>query len=202
VHIEFLVEEPSAEAVLKNILPKILDPKVTFAIYTHQGKTDLLDKLLNRLRGYRSWIPKDWRIVILVDVDDDNCQELKTNLEQKAFQAGLVTKSSSEDGICFQVLNRIAIEEIEAWYFGDIEAIQAAYPRFSLNIKKAAYRNPDAISGGTWEALERELQKAGYYPNGLAKIAVAKNISENMIPERNRSKSFKTFCQGLMDMVG
>jgi hypothetical protein len=46
------------------------------------------------------------------------------------------------------------------------------------------------------------MQKAGYFPNGLAKIAAAKNISEKMTPERNRSKSFQIFRQGLLDMVG
>jgi hypothetical protein len=203
MHIEFLVEELSAEEALTHILPKILSAEVTFDIHSYQGKDDLLTKLLSRLKGYRSWLPADCKIVILVDLDDDNCQALKAKLEQQANQAGFVTKSNAKDGMNFYVLNRIAIEELEAWYFGDVAAIHEAYPRFPLTISnKAAYRDPDAISGGTWEALERELQKVGYYSNGLAKIAVAKDISAHMQPERNRSKSFQVFRQGLLDMVG
>jgi hypothetical protein len=203
MHIEFLVEELSVEEALTHILPKILGAGVTFDIHSYQGKDDLLGKLLSRLKGYRSWIPEDWKIVTLVDVDDDNCQALKTKLEEQAIQAGFITKSSVKAGMNFQVLNRIVIEEIEAWYFGDVAAIHAAYPRFSLNVaNKAAYRDPDAINGGTWEALERELKKAGYYSNGLAKITVANDISVNMQPERNRSKSFQVFRQGLLDLIG
>lgn len=41
-HIEVIVEEPSMEALLQRILLKILRPDVTFAIYTHSGKDDLL----------------------------------------------------------------------------------------------------------------------------------------------------------------
>lgn len=49
MHIKFLMEEPSAEVVLKNILPKILDPKVTFAIYTSKNELQFYT-LLSRWR--------------------------------------------------------------------------------------------------------------------------------------------------------
>jgi hypothetical protein len=65
MHVEFLVEEPSAEAALSNIVPKILRD-VTFRIHPFQGKQDLLSKLLPRLKGYRGWLPDDWKIVVLV----------------------------------------------------------------------------------------------------------------------------------------
>ena len=42
---------------------------------------------------------------------------------------------------------------------------------------KSAYGDPDAIKGGTWEAMERELQRAGYFKSGLAKIEAARVIS-------------------------
>jgi hypothetical protein len=51
--------------------------------------------------------------------------------------------------------------------------------------------------GGTWEALERELKKCGYYQAGMPKIEVARNISEYMNPDRNRSTSFKIFIEGI-----
>ncbi len=202
MHIEFLVEEPSAEAALRNLVPKILGQDVSFAIHPHQGKPDLLTKLPGRLKGYKNWLPEDWRIVVLIDADNDDCKKLKAELEKKAARAGLVTKSGARTGARFQILNRLAIEEIEAWFFGDVEAILAAYPRVSLNLaQKASYRNPDAIAGGTWEALERELQNVGYHPGGLIKISAARNISAQMKPERNRSKSFQVFKQGLLDAL-
>jgi len=99
-------------------------------------------------------------------------------------------------------LNRLIIEELEAWFFGDVEAICAAYPRISPNLaQQAKYRNPDAVSGGTWEALERELQKKGYYPDGLSKLVVAQEIYQYMNPERNTSHSFQLFRDALLQMV-
>lgn len=199
MHVEFLVEEPSAEAALLNILPKMFQD-VAFGIHPFQRKQDLLGKLLPRLKGYRSWLPEDWRIVVLVDADGEDCGELKAELEEKAETAGLMTKSRGIGG-AFQVLNRLAIEELEAWFFGDVEALHEVYPRVSLNLgKKAKYRDPDAIKGGTWEALERELKKTGYFRGGFSKISVAREVSVHMVPERNRSRSFQTFRQGLLSL--
>jgi hypothetical protein len=201
MHVEFLVEEPSAEAALFNIVPKILQD-VPFRIHPFQGKRDLLGKLLPRLRGYRSWLPQDWKIVVLIDADDEDCIDLKAKLEEEARTAGLMTKSRRTRGVYFQVLNRLAIEELEAWFFGDIEALHSVYSRVPLNLdKKAKYRDPDAIKGGTWEALERELKKTGYFRGGFSKISVARDVSEHMIPERNRSKSFQVFHKGLLSLL-
>ena len=63
------------------------------------------------------------------------------------------------------------------------------------------YRDPDAIRGGTWEALERELKRVGYFKGGLGKIEAAKAISAQMDPERNISNSFQVFMKGLLEMV-
>jgi hypothetical protein len=203
MHIEFLVEEPSAEVALLNILPKVFEPTTSFAIHPYQGKQDLLRKLPNRFRGYKAWLPRDWRIVVLVDADDEDCRRLKARLEDIAQNSNLLTKSVTRNSSNFQVLNRLAIEELEAWFFGDVEALNAAYPRISLNLgNKAKYRDPDAIRGGTWEALEGELKRVGYYTGGLSKISAAREISLCMVPERNRSRSFQVFRQGLLEIIG
>jgi hypothetical protein len=95
----------------------------------------------------------------------------------------------------------LAIEELEAWFFGDIAALHAAYPRISLTLsQQAKYRDPDAIRGGTWEALGRLLHS--YYPTGLPKIEVARAVSALMEPERNRSRSFQVFRKGLLTLLG
>ena len=202
MHIEFLVEEPSCEAALQNILPKVLQSQITFGIHPFRGKPDLLKKLPDRLRGYQAWIPESWRIVVLVDADEGDCHEIKGKLESAAIKARLMTKSGLSSGSRFQVLNRLAIEELEAWFFADIEALHSAYPRISPYLgNKPRYRDPDAIIGGTWEALERELKRVGYFSGGLNKISAAREISKFMIPERNRSRSFQIFRQGLIEMI-
>jgi len=202
LHFEFLVEEASLEQALLHLLPKIIPEIITFKIHSYRGKTDLLKKLPNRLQGYHSWIPKNWKIVILIDEDREDCQKLKQKLEAISKSAKLVTKSSCSQAPDFQVLNRIVIEELEAWFFGDVEAICQAYPKVSPNLSsQKKYRDPDAIKGGTWEALEDVLQKAGYHQGGLEKLKAAKEISQYMNPQRNSSRSFQIFYQALLQII-
>lgn len=125
--IEVFVEELSMEMALRALLPKIVG-NTSFEVYSHQGKQDLLAKLPDRLRAYAGWVPKTWRIVVIVDRDDADCAKLKAELEKIAVAAKLTTRSGAR-GKGYVVVNRIAIEELEAWYFGDWQAVRASYPR-------------------------------------------------------------------------
>jgi hypothetical protein len=199
-HIEMLVEELSMEAALRRIVPKIVGD-LSFEVYPYQCKQDLMDKLPSRLRGYAAWLPDDWRVVVILDRDDDACLELKQQLEIITFGAGLRTRSQAAGGH-FQLVNRLAIEELEAWFFGDWDAVRTAYPNASSTIPaKKRYRDPDTILGGTWEALERILQRAGYFRTGLRKIEAARRIAEQMEPYRNHSSSFRAFRNALTAMM-
>lgn len=195
-HFEVLLEEESARAAMENILPKILRSEDSFQIHPYSGKKNLLSRLPGRLRGYKKWIPPDYRIVILIDRDRDDCTLLKQKLEKIVAEAGLSTKTAPHYDGSFQVLNRIAVEELEAWFLGDMEAVASAYSGVppTLNTKKK-YRDPDAIANA-WETLERVLQRAGH-PGRLQKIRAASNISRHMVPERNRSASFLSGAAGV-----
>lgn len=201
MHIECLVEEPSAEAALQVLIPRILGVEHSFAIHAFQGKQDLLSSLPGELQGYAHWLPHDWCIIVLVDRDDDDCRDLKDRLESHAVQAGLRTRATAVASAA-QVVNRIAVEELEAWFLGDMEALAMAFPGVPATLaSKSTYRNPDALRGGTAERLERVLQKAGYYRAGLAKIDCARRVAPHMDPERNRSRSFCVFRDALRDLV-
>src|SRR4030042_4252640 len=113
MHFEFLVEELSTEAALTNLIPNILEAEHTFAIHSFQGKADLLNNLPARLRAYQTWIPEDWRIVVLIDQDKEDCLALKGLLEKAAKEAGLVTRTSAKRQSPFQVLHTLSIEELE-----------------------------------------------------------------------------------------
>lgn len=191
------VEELSMEVTLEQLLPKMLQD-VDFEIRRFQCKDDLLKNLPDRLRAYSSWLPETWAILVLVDRDDDDCAALKQRLEDMARAAGLITKSMADNGNRFQVANRIAIEELEAWFFGDWMAVQSAYSRVPATIpQKAGFRDPDAIQGGTWEALERVLKKAGYFITGLRKLECARAVAQHMEPSRNSSRSFQALHSAL-----
>ncbi len=196
-YLEFLVEEPSMEALLKVMLPKILPEDCKFIIRTLKGKSDLLDRLESRLTGYRNWIPANYRVFVLVDRDQDDCKELKARLEGTMSNVKLLTRSKAR-GRAWQVVNRIVVEELEAWYFGDWEAVLKAYPRVS---KAKIPRNPDDIKGGTKEKFEEVLQSKGYFKDGLQAREAALNIAAHADPERNTSPSFKAFYRALLEAI-
>jgi hypothetical protein len=198
-HLEILVEEPSMEAFLRQALPRILGQHATFSIYVYQGKAALLRKLPDRLRGWARWLPASHRILVLLDRDDDDCDQLKTTMELAATGAGLRTRTNS-GGEPWQVVNRIVIEELEAWFFGEWSAVRKAYPRVSMRVAgQAAYRLPDSIAGGTWEALERVLRSAGYYDQGIQKKEVADAVGRHMDPDANISPSFAIFRAAVLE---
>lgn len=185
-----LVEEPSMEIALEALLPKLLRPEIAVEIRQFQCKDELLARLPDRLAGYAEWLPATAVILVLVDCDDDDCKALKEKLNTIAQKAGLTTKSR-RGAAGFQVINRIAIEELEAWFFGDWPALCAAYPKLDVSVpKRAGLRDPDAIKGGTWEALERELHRKGYFKTGLRKLELARTVAPLMTPNYNRSGSF------------
>lgn len=201
MHLELLVEEPSMEAFLRAVLPRLLPHDRSFEVHPFQGKPDLLKKLQDRLRGYAQWLPEDWRIVVVIDRDDDDCESLKERLENMAAKAGLVTRSRAGNRR-WQLVDRIPIEELEAWYFGDWPAVCSAYPRVSPSVpNQAGYRDSDAITGGTWEAFERILQRHGYFKTGLLKVEAARTIGGLLDPGRSRSRSFAAFRDAIADAI-
>ena len=187
------------EAFLQTLLPRMLPDGPTFDIRAFGGKTDLLGKLDQRLRAYRQWLPADWRLVVMVDRDNDDCHELKAQLEASATNAGLRTRSQTGTS-AWQLVNRVVIEELEAWYFGDWDAVRAAYPRVNPGVpRRSGYRDPDDIGGGTWEAFERILKRHGYFTTGLRKIEAAQTIAAHIAVDQNRSRSFAHFRDAIAE---
>jgi Domain of unknown function (DUF4276) len=193
MHIEFLVEEPSTEVALKFIVPKIIGNTHTLKIHNFQNKGRLLKRLPERMKSYAKFLPDDWRIVILVDEDRSDCQELKRKL---CDASSVVTKHKGNI-----VLHRIAVEELESWFIGDVTAIRSEYEKIPVSLsQQAKFRNPDIIKGGTWEQLDKILKKYGY-ETGLQKIDFAEKVSPHMDVDNNLSRSFQIFRDGLRSIV-
>ncbi|WP_223653086.1 DUF4276 family protein [Hymenobacter psoromatis] len=195
MHVEFLLEEPSAEAALKELLPRLL-PDATWQCHPHRGKHDLLARLPGRLKTYARQLlhTPDLRVVILMDADA-NCRQAKLALEKLVADAHLVSKTQAA-GRPFQVLTRLAVAELEAWFLGDPAAMQAAYPGVRPTHFAGLNRDPDAIPDA-WETLWRVLQAGGHYRAGKQKQRWAADISRHLDPARNASASFRYFCAGL-----
>ncbi|MCX7854672.1 MAG: DUF4276 family protein [Anaerolineae bacterium] len=197
---EFLLEEESMGAFLEGFLPRFF-PATTYALHPLGGKKKMFQEAPRRLKGYASWLPENWCIVVLVDQNSQDCHDLKAQLEGFARTAGLFTLTNPQ-GKQAQVINRIVIHHLEAWYFGDWDAVCQAYPRAPRDIpRKARYRNPDAIPD-PYRSFEHVMQQAGYFKTGLRKIEAAREIGRYLEAERNTSHSFQVFYRTLKTILG
>jgi hypothetical protein len=199
-HVEFLLEEESMMAFLNGLLPRAF-PELDYQCHPLGGKNEFLKRVPQRLKGYATWIPETWRIIVMVDQNGQDCHTLKTKLEDFAQTSGLptMTRPRGEQAI---VINRIVVPCLEAWYFGDWEAVHQAYPRVPEEIpRKALFRKPDAIPNPK-QSLEQIMKKAGYFRTGFREKEAAENISPYLEPERNTSHSFQVFYRTLQSILG
>jgi hypothetical protein len=182
MNLVFMLEEPSAKSVLDIILPMLLPPEVTFQTIPHRGKDDLRRSLPRKLR---SWLAPDTHFVVLHDQDSNSCETLKEDLQTICQQTGR-----------YDVIVRIACRELEAWYFGDLEAVERAFPgnRLQQLAEKREYRDPDNIVKPS-SALERLVP-------GFQKGFASKTIPHHMHMERNRSRSFQVFVEAVRRLAG
>jgi len=206
--LEILVEERSMEEFLDILIPSVA-PSLKYQIYSYNGKPDLLKKLPDRLKGYKKWLPSDWRIMVVLDSDGKDCREIKCLLDSVADASGLITRTAakndekSEPIRGCQVVNRIVVEELEAWYFGDWTAVCEVFPSLNKNfVNRPKYRTPDSISDPC-EAMEHQLRKYGYVrpKEHMPKIITAQKIAARLHPDRNTSKSFKCLIGTLKEIA-
>ena len=201
MHFEILTEDQSSKKAMDILLPKLLENRATYRTISYRGigyipkglqpKTDaqkriLLDRLPELLRGYgRSLF--EATLVIICDLDDKDHDSFLFDLNQILASCN----PKPETLFC------LAIEEFEAWYLGDLEAVRKAYPRAKNNIL-SSYVN-DSICG-TWELLadaicqggSKALSKKGWQAIGGQKSVWAEVISPLMDIDNNYSPSFNT----------
>ena len=197
MRVEILVEEPSAVAMLAQLMPLLLQEEDSWHPVPHRGKDQLLKELPRRLKSYanRMLYEPDLRVILLMDADRD-CRKAKELLEQLVTDAGLVSKANAQVDQSFKVITRLAVSELEAWFLGDRAAIAAAYPRVHANHFKGMSTPCDEVPNA-WETLHRILQKGGYYPGRYLKVEAAEQIASHLDLARNTSPSFRYFCEGL-----
>lgn len=176
----FLVEEKSMKCFLDGILPRILPEGVLYITIAHEGKSDLQKSIPHKLRG---WTTPDVKFVIVQDQDSNDCRKLKQRLVELCENSGK------------EVLVRIACHELEAWYFGDMNAVSQAYHKDLESIKrKKLYRVPDNIINP-----KKELQKI--LPEHQ-QILGAKKIAAYIDVGNNSSTSFNVFVEGVQRLCG
>lgn len=186
--LHIFTEEPSIKIVFDIILPKILPEGDHFQVYPHQGKQDL-EKALSKTVPTISRIPGS-RILITRDQDSGDCKEIKQHLQ------GIAELNCQ---CAFAV--RIVCRELEAWYLGDMNAIEEAFPRFRAagHQHKSDYRNVDTLQSPNKTLLRiiPEYANKDYLP----KLETAEKIAPFLNVNNNSSESFKQTIKAILKMV-
>lgn len=217
MHFEILVEDQSGKKALDIIVPKIIGGEHTFIVHSYKGighiprnmndaddasKRILLDNLPKLLKGYgRAFenYPGNYQaaVILVCDLDKKCLKVFRENL----FGILRACNPRPETRFC------IAIEEGEAWFLGDMNAIKSAYPK-AKDAVLGSYEN-DSICG-TWEKLADAiypggvlmLSKKGWQAVGEEKSRWAEAISPNMDVNNNSSPSFRYFRDKILELTG
>lgn len=209
MHIEVVVEDSSGEKLLDSVLPKILGNQGeshTWRVHAYKGigripknmkagsdpsKRILLDQLPRLLQGYGR-TPGIDAVVVVLDTDKRNCREFLAELI--ALAAGCNPAPNT--------MFRLAIEEVEAWYLGDKQALLAAYPRAKTDPLGRYVQDSPC---DTWELLAdavypggvAAIKKVGWPLPGQIKHEWAEKIGPLLEVDRNISPSFCKLRDGL-----
>ena len=164
------------KVLLEGLLPRLV-PCLPFLCVPHEGKQDLERSIPRKLRAW--WEP-GVRFVVVRDNDGGDFRTLKERL------AGLCHETGRQD-----TLIRIACQELEAWYLGDLKALAAAYNRPALTglSSKARYRDHDVVQQPSAELakLVPEFQK----------VSGARLMGSRLSDDGNLFHSFQAFIDGV-----
>jgi hypothetical protein len=216
MHLEILVEDQSGKKALDILVPRIIGHEHTYRVIDYKGigripanmrdTTNAADRILlenlpKLLKGYgrtyAGYGPNYQASVILVcDLDKKCLKSFRENLYN-------ILNSCNPKPVTFFCF---AIEELEAWFLGDIKAVKSAYPNADKDIL-SQYEN-DSICN-TWEVLadaifsggSQKLLKSGWQAIGIEKSNWANNIAPNMSINDNNSPSFCYFLGKLKELI-
>lgn len=179
----FLLEEASAAAMLKGVLPRMLPPGIVPRFIIFEGKQDLERHVTKRIRGYRNPLA---RFVVLRDQDSSpDCTAVKAKLVK------LCSAANRED-----VLVRIACRELESFYLADLAAVSQGLGFGGLVNQQESkkFRSPDYLGSPSLEL--KNLTKGCYQ-----KIGGSRGIAPYLDLDNTRSPSFGHLISGLRRVI-
>lgn len=179
----FLLEEPSARAMLESLLPRILSEEIHFRCIPFEGKQDLEKQLTRKIRGYQN---QGARFIVLRDLDSQpDCLLLKRKL----------LALCADSGKAEQCLVRLACKELETFYLADLQAVEQALQMNGLakhqHTKK--FRTPDHLGSPSVELKKLTKQK-------YEKVAGSREIGKYLDPNNERSTSFRNLIGAISRM--
>lgn len=176
----FLVEEYSMKTLLDTLLLRLF-PTLSFLCIPHEGKQDLEKSIPRKLRAWRE---PGVQFVVLRDNDGADCRSLKSSLTNLC-----------KEGRRPDTLVRIACQELEAWYLGEPEALEAAYQEAKLRDlgRKSGLRRPDEVMNPA-AVLEKHVPE-------FQKVSGARRMAGHLTRHRNTSPSFHTLVTGVEKLL-
>lgn len=176
----FLLEEESAKALLEQLMPRLMPIQnmVRSRFIVFEGKQDLEKQLVSKLRGY---LNPQAHFIVLQDQDQTDCHTTKKRLKTLCAKAG---RSRAKV--------RIACRELEAFYLGDLRAVELGLGISGIANKqeKAKFRDPDQL-----DYPARELEKLTR--ERYQKVAGSRAIAPHLNVETKRSASFRHLIQAI-----
>lgn len=209
MHFQYLVEDQSGAALIRILMQKIVElyPNATYDCKGFRGiggftrkntiKETKTGKLLNDLATYLRGFDRSLQsfpsvIIVVLDSDDHDVQQFRSELEAVAMQNMI----KIDHVFC------LAVEEIEAWLLGDRHALLSAYPHAKMHVLNTYVQ--DSICG-TWEVLADAVypggtsklsrEHASFIEIGKLKAEWAQNIGIHMDLKSNESPSFNDFTK-------
>lgn len=207
MHFQYLVEDQSGAALIRILMQKIVElyPNATYDCKGFRGiggftrkntiKETKTGKLLNDLATYLRGFDRSLQsfpsvIIVVLDSDDHDVQQFRSELEAVAIQNMI----KIDHVFC------LAVEEIKAWLLGDRHALLSAYPHAKMHVLNTYVQ--DSICG-TWEVLADAVypggtsklsrEHASFIEIGKLKAEWAQNIGIHMDLKSNESPSFNDF---------
>lgn len=179
----FLLEESSAAAMLEGVLPRIIPAEIVPRYMIFEGKQDLEQQLVRRLRGYRN--PHALFVVMRDQDAHPDCKKVKRRLVGLCKEAGRPA-----------ALVRIACKELESFYLADLEAVEQGLELSGIAGRQQTrkFRDPDRLNSPKKEL--RALTKNRYQP-----VSGSRAIGPHLDLENSRSRSFRNLVLGIRRLV-
>lgn len=176
----FLLEEPSAKAMLESLLPRVLRTETHFRCIPFEGKQDLEKQLMRKIRGYQN---EQARFIVLRDQDSHpDCKAIKAKLLELCDASGKAARC----------LVRVACRELETFYLGDLQAVEEALeiPGLAKHQLSKKFKAPD---GSGNPSKELKSLTGGRYE----KVSGSRAIGRCLAPDNPRSPSFRNLITAI-----
>ena len=178
----FLLEEPSAKALLEGIVYRLIPSDIAVTYMVFQGKQDLDNNLERKIR---LWQKPDSAFIVLRDQDSAICTDVKHHLIEKCVRSGRANNT----------LVRIACHELESFYLGDLVAVEQAFQMKVPSQNNSKFRETDNLSNAS-EELHKITRKQYQKIDGSRRIAPLLKLDGT-----NHSHSFNVLCDGIRRIV-